>query len=162
MEIGTNSDRKLAQHNWRPHRPNPPQILASSRAPTWRNSTRTLKRPASSRTSSRKSTRSAELKKKVMCPPSRLNSAESSFIGRPMRVIILAHSTRASFSLASMPSLCSISFFSALRITGFKGCSTSLDKTCLGEITTRATSIPLVVSTITQSLISSSNPAGSK
>src|SRR5471032_581353 len=62
IETGSNDCRNVVQHSGRPHVPYPPYILASSRTPIWRISMRVRNSAASSRTSSRKSTRPSAVK----------------------------------------------------------------------------------------------------
>jgi hypothetical protein len=62
IEIGSNDRSQVVQHSGRPHEPYPPSILASSRTPIWRISIRLWNSAASSRTSSRKSTRPSAVK----------------------------------------------------------------------------------------------------
>src|SRR4029079_1332317 len=62
IETGSNAVRNVVQHNGRPQVPEPPRILASSRTPICRISMRVRNSDASSRTSSRKSTRVSAVK----------------------------------------------------------------------------------------------------
>ena len=68
IDTGAKRGRKVLQQSSRPHEPMPPTILASSRTPTWRSSTRRRRRLPRSRARSRSSTRASDAKYSVARP----------------------------------------------------------------------------------------------
>ena len=98
IETGTKSSKNCEQQKGRPQMPRPPSIFASSRTPICRSSMRARNTPAKSRTSSRKSTRPSDVKKKMILLPSKLLSTRTSFMSSPRSAIFFWQTSKALFS----------------------------------------------------------------
>ena len=162
VETGWNSSRNWLQQKGRPQMPMPPSILASSRTPIWRSSMRLRNTEARSLTSSRKSTRPSEVKKKVILFPSKLHSTSTSFMSRPWSSIFFLQMSKASRSRFLLISATRRSFSVATRTTGRMGGMTFSSGTKWLPMTHWANSRPLEVSTMTSCPISTVFPAAAK
>ena len=118
--------------------------------------------PARSRTSSRKSTRPFEVKKKVVLLPSKLHSTSTSFMSRPCSAIFCSQMTKASFSLFLLISATRRSSAVASLTTPRSGCTTAVSSTVWLPWQQSAISSPFEVSTITFSPLRICRPFGEK